>query len=105
MKIDWSKKARRRLHDIKAFYEKKSIKVSKEILKDIKSAVEPLREFPQMAAIEPLLSDLPKSFRSLVIRNTYKIIYYVDDSKEIINIITVWDCRQDDKKLKDEVLT
>jgi addiction module RelE/StbE family toxin len=104
MKIDWSKKARKRLRDIKAYYEKKSIKVSKEILKDIKSAVEHLREFPQMAAMEPLLSDLPKSFRSLVIRSTYKIIYYVDDSKEVINIVTVWDCRQDSKKLKKEVM-
>lgn len=104
MKIDWSKKARKRMRDIRDYYEKISLKVSMEILKDIKSSVEPLKEFPQMAAMEPLLSDFPKPFRSLVVRSTYKIIYYVDDNKEVINIVTVWDCRQDAKKLKEEVV-
>jgi plasmid stabilization system protein ParE len=104
MKIDWSKKSKKRMHEIRVYYETKSLKVSKEILTDITDSAKALTKFPQMAQIEPLLSDLPISFRSLVVRGIYKIIYYVDERKEVINIVTVWDCRQDDKKLKEEVV-
>ena len=75
------------------------------ILKDIYDAVLPLQNFPQMAAIEPLLSDLPITFRSLIVRSIFKVIYFIDEEKEVINIATIWDCRQDDKRMKDEVLT
>jgi plasmid stabilization system protein ParE len=102
MKIDWTEKAEERLDEIYAYYSVKSKKVSMEIVREIKSAVDPLIEFPQMAAIEPLLSDLPKSFRSLIVRRIYKII--VDDDRDSIKIATVWDCRQDNKKLRKEVM-
>jgi plasmid stabilization system protein ParE len=104
MKIYWTHKADARIDEIFDFYNERSPKVAREILIDIKRAVEPLVKFPQMAAIEPILSDLSISFRSLVVRNIYKIIYYVDEKNETINIVTVWDCRQDNKKLKKEVM-
>jgi plasmid stabilization system protein ParE len=104
MKINWTEKAEERLDEIYAYYSLKSKKVSMKIVREIKSAVDPLAGFPQMAAIDPLLSDLPKSFRSLIVRRIYKIVYYIDDIGEKINIVTVWDCRQDDKKLRKEVM-
>ncbi|GAB6008505.1 type II toxin-antitoxin system RelE/ParE family toxin [Dysgonomonas reticulitermitis] len=104
MKINWTHKADARIDEILDFYKEKSPKVAKEILVDINKTVEPLVKFPQMAAIEPVLSDLPISFRSLIVRNIYKIIYYVDENNGTINIVTVWDCRQNPKNLKDEVI-
>jgi plasmid stabilization system protein ParE len=104
MRIAWSKKADTRVDEIEAFYKERSEKATIEILEDIASAVEPLVKFPQMAALEPLLSDLPQSFRSLVVRGIYKIIYYVDEKDEVINIVTVWDCRQNPKELRKEVM-
>jgi plasmid stabilization system protein ParE len=77
MKLNWTEKADNRVDEIKAYYKEKSIKAAEGIVTDIVAAVEPLIKFPQMAAIEPLLSDLPKSFRSLVVRHIYKIVYYV----------------------------
>lgn len=103
MKIDWSQTARQRMRDIRTYYKTKSAKASTEILIDIKTAVESLRKFPQMGSIEPLLSDLPISFRYLVVRGNYKIVYYIDDVNEKVNIVTIWDCRQSEKKMKSEV--
>lgn len=104
MKLNWTERADNRVDEIKAYYKEKSIKAAERIVSDIVAAVEPLKEFPQMAAIDTLLSDLPKSFRSLVVRHIYKIIYYIDESNDTINIVTVWDCRQDNKRLKEEVV-
>jgi mRNA-degrading endonuclease RelE of RelBE toxin-antitoxin system len=57
-----------------------------------------------MAAIEPILSDLPKTYRTFVVGDNYKIIYYIDNDKNNVKIATVWDCRQDDKKLTKEIM-
>jgi len=103
MEIMWQPKAEQRLKEIYSFYREKSRSAANKLLVDIKNAVFPLAQFPQMAALEPYLSDLPVSFRSLVVRDNYKIIYFIDEDKDIINIVTIWDCRQDDKKLKNEL--
>lgn len=79
-------------------------KANQQQISDIYDAVLPLKTFPQMAAIEPLLSDVPITFRSLIVRSIFKVIYFIDEDKEVINIATIWDCRQDDKKLKEEVV-
>lgn len=105
MVIDFQPKAENRLKEIHAYYKEKSESAANKILKDIYDAVLPLKNFPQMAAIEPLLSDLPITFRSLIVRSIFKVIYFIDEEKEVINIATIWDCRQDDKRMKDEVLT
>lgn len=103
MKINWTHKADMRIDEIIDYYKKISPKVAREILLCIKIAVNPLVNFSQMGPLEPNLSGLPVSFRYLVIRDNYKIIYYIDEENETVNIVTVWDCRQDDKKLKNEI--
>jgi plasmid stabilization system protein ParE len=104
MVVIWSDKAKFRVRQIFEFYEQKSHKAALKLISDIETAGDSLSKFPQMAAIEPILSELPKVYRTLVIRDNYKIIYYVDDTKEVINIVTVWNCRQDGEKLKDDVV-
>lgn len=42
MKINWTEKAEERLDEIYAYYSLKSKKVSMEIVREIKSAVDPL---------------------------------------------------------------
>lgn len=61
-----------------------------EIIKDIKTSVDTLSKFTQMGILEPVLSDSPVSFRYLVVRDNYKIIYFIDEEKAIINIATVF---------------
>ncbi|GAB6119240.1 type II toxin-antitoxin system RelE/ParE family toxin [Dysgonomonas termitidis] len=104
MVVIWSNKAKLRVRQIFEFYVQKSYNAASKLVLDIESAGNSLSKFPQMAAIEPILSELPKTYRALVIRDNYKVIYYIDNDKNKINIVTVWDCRQDDKKLKNEVI-
>ncbi|MDR2915743.1 MAG: type II toxin-antitoxin system RelE/ParE family toxin [Tannerella sp.] len=100
MEVNWSDKARFRVREIFDFYNIKSSRAASKLIEDIADAGNSLSKFPQMAAIEPVLSDLPIAYRALVVRENYKIIYFVNEN---VNIVTVWDCRQDDKKLKKEI--
>lgn len=103
MVIIFQSEAEAKLKEIHAYYKEKSESAADKILRDIHKAVKPLINFPQMASIEPLLSDAPVTFRSLVVRAIFKVIYFIDEEKEIIHVVTIWDCRQDDKRMKDEV--
>jgi plasmid stabilization system protein ParE len=104
MVVIWSDKAKLRVRQIFEFYEQKSHKAASKLIFDIESAGNSLSKFPQIAVIEPILSELSKTYRSLVVRDNYKIIYYIDNDENSIKIVTVWDCRQDDKKLRKEVI-
>lgn len=103
VRIIWLPKAKIRVKEIYSYYKGKSKLAADKLKKDIKSSAIRLNDFPQMGPLEPNLSGLPVSFRYLVVRDYYKIIYYIDEENETINIVTVWDCRQDDKKLKNEI--
>lgn len=104
MKIDFRKNAEDKLKDIRIYYEERSQSVADKIINDLYNDIKSLANFPQMAPIEPLLSDAPVTVRSLVVRGIFKVIYFVDEEQEIINILTIWDCRQDDKRMSEEVV-
>ena len=68
MKILWLKLAEEDLESIYLFYKKdKSIKAANKIYNDILDATDSLANFPQMAPIEPTLSDDGDEYRSLVV--------------------------------------
>lgn len=100
MVIKWTKEAESRVDDICRFYEEKSLKVAREIFADIRLAVEQLSEHPKMAAIEPILEYRPEGFRSLLVRDIFKVVYFINEAKQEIVIATVFDCRQNPAKLK-----
>ncbi len=62
-----------------------------------------LSKHPSMAAIEPALIELPKTYRSLVVRHIFKIIYRIEEETQKIIIVTIWDCRQDPTQLRDKM--
>jgi len=102
MVIEWSEKAKKRLREIFYYYEKEvSRQTATKIITEIVLSVEPLKEFPQMAAIESSLDNMSEIFRSVISTPNYKVVYYADANK--INIVTIWDCRQNPKKLKREI--
>ena len=93
MKILWLELAEEDVESIYQFYAKdKSIKAANRIYNDILDATDSLADFPQMASIEPELSDDGEEFRSLVVRKHFKIIYFIESDS--IYIAAVWDCRQ-----------
>jgi len=98
MEIIWLPLAEKALEAIYSFYEEKSIQVAHKIITDILQATDQLSMHPEMAAVEQLLQERPETFRSLVVRQTYKVVYYIEDT--VIYIADVWDCRQFPEKLK-----
>ncbi len=78
VKIIWLPKAKVRVKEIYSYYKNKSKSAADKLKKDIKSSTTPLNNFPQMGALEPILSDLPISFRYLIVRNNYKITLLTD---------------------------
>lgn len=62
-----------------------------------------LRENPNLGSVEPLLSDLPKTYRNIVVRKLNKIVYYVDD--DTIYIVDFWDVRREPRKQREHTIT
>lgn len=54
-----------------------------------------LASHPHLGAIEPLLKDRQRSYRSLVVHKHFKLVYYIDEKKETLYIIALWDTRRE----------
>lgn len=48
---------------------------------------------PYLGKFEPVLKDSAQRYRSLVQHKDYKIIYSLDDNKQI-QIVAIWHCRE-----------
>lgn len=60
-----------------------------------------LKTFPRMGKIEPQLSDKKYEYRSFVVHEHFKMIYRLDEERDIIYIIHLWDTRQEPQTLKE----
>lgn len=61
-----------------------------------------LSAFPRMGKIEPQLSDKKCEYRSFVVHEHFKMIYRLDEERDIIYIIHFWDTRQEPQNLEQE---
>ncbi|NDV96638.1 type II toxin-antitoxin system RelE/ParE family toxin [Dysgonomonas sp. 521] len=95
MEIIWTKRAVTHLEDIHSFYKEKSLEAANRIYNDLIDSVEPLKDFPYIAQKERALKHLKKEYRALVVRKTFKIIYYKKQTS--IYVVAVLDCRQNPK--------
>jgi len=98
MTIVWLPLAVKNMDEIYEWHAEKSIQAATKLYNDIYDNATRLKEQPNMAAKEPILTDLSKIYRSLVVRNNYKVVYYTDN--DIIYITAIWDCRQNPKKMQ-----
>ena len=97
--VFWTDTALERLEDIFDYYKNKaSEKVAKELVKKIVDKTILLETHPKIGQVEELLIDRKYEYRYLVEGN-YKIIYWVE--APIVNIATVFDCRQNPVKMKE----
>ena len=95
-KIFWHSRAREDLRQLYEYISERNLGAANKMISQIVKRIQLLNANPHMAAIEPSLIDLSKTYRSLVVGN-YKIVYMIEDSE--IAIICVWDCRQNPAKL------
>lgn len=54
---------------------------------------------PYMGPLEPLLAGRRRAYRSLVVHEHFKLIYYVDEKKSILYIVDIWDTRREPSAL------
>ena len=99
MKVLWTKFAESQLDCIHDYIQTQNPHAAISIYNDILDASAMLAYFPQMASIEPLLSEFSEEYRSLVVHRNYKVVYYVDNETTIY-VVAVFDCRQNPETLK-----
>lgn len=93
-KINWSDTAKSDLNTIYNFIKKNSIQGAKNVISDIRESIQTIL-FSKQFQIEEHVPEC----RRIVVRN-YKVIYQIDETKKEINIVRVFDVRQNPNKLQ-----
>jgi len=97
--VYWTKFAEQKLDDIFDYYEfKANAIVARNLIIGIIDTSLRLSNNPQIGKIEELLSNRPQAFRYLVYKN-YKIIYWINKQENRIEIVNVFDTRQNPIKM------
>lgn len=100
LKIYWTDFAKSELQTIfKYYFKKASPRVAQELIESIIQHTKNLSTQQSIGAKEPLLEEREKEFRYLVFKN-YKIIYWHNLEKNRIDIVDVFDTRQNPIKMK-----
>lgn len=98
LKVYWTDFAKRELQCIFDYHKKQvSLKIARQITEKIVKKAESLSDFPKMGAVETALDGRSYIFRYVVSMN-YKIIYRINDIQSRIEIIDVFDTRQNPEK-------
>ena len=97
--VYWTQFAEDKLEDIFSYYsERASIRVARNLVGGIIEKSMELENSPFVGQKELLLANRIQEFRYLVFKN-YKLLYWVNQDKNRIEIVNVFDCRQNPEKL------
>lgn len=100
LKVFWTAFAEKELFQIYDYYKDRASKrVAKKLASGIWDASHKLQKHPEIGQIEDLLISRKQEFRYLVYKN-YKLIYWINNNKHRIEIMDVFDVRQNPKKIK-----
>lgn len=100
LKIFWTSFSQREFEKIFTFYKDKvGVRIAKKLVNGIINETLILKYQPQVGQIEELLKSRKEEFRYLVYKN-YKIIYWINYKKHQIEIIDVFDTRQNPVKIE-----
>lgn len=99
LEIYWTDFSKKALKDIFDYYKvKASLKVAKTLALGITNEASKLKKQPTIGQVESFIND-SEDFRYLVFKN-YKIIYHINIKKKRVEILDVFDTRQNPIKLK-----
>lgn len=68
-----------------------------------REAIRLLADNPYLGPIEPMLADLPQTYRSVVVGNLNKMVYYIDNDT-VIYVVAFWDCRREPIKQREQTI-
>lgn len=102
MQVKWDKRALKRLekatdYGLYKFGEITSVR----FYQKIRSYDSLLAEHPRMGKIEPLLIGRRFEYRSLVVHEFFKLIYYINEVKDRIVVADLWDVRKEPRSMKE----
>ena len=100
LEVYWTQFAQDKLSEIFDYYEiTASSRTARNLVIGIIDQTIVLGKNPNIGQIEELLISRPEKFRYLVYKN-YKIIYWVNTIKNRIDIVNVFDTRQNPDKIE-----
>lgn len=100
MQVEWKKQAQREvraavIYGVEHFGERAAIM----FYQKIKMWAERLVMYPELGSAEPLLANRKHLYRSLIVHEHHKLIYYIDEKKQIVYIVDLWDMRRESSRL------
>ena len=102
IKVFWTHFAKTELKKIFEYYkEEASIRVAKNLVEGIVKKGHSFDYFSEIGQKEELLLDRKENFRYLIYKS-YKLIYWFNKDKNRIEIVDVFDTRQEPTKIKRE---
>ena len=100
LKIYWTDFAKKELRkNFKYLKDNASLRVAKNETKKIVKETHRLKNQPEIGQLEELLADRKQNFRYLV-HQTYKIIYWINEDENQVEIIDIFDTQQHPIKIK-----
>ncbi|WP_298507563.1 type II toxin-antitoxin system RelE/ParE family toxin [uncultured Kordia sp.] len=101
LEVYWLEFAENKLHDIYDYYSLKANKrVAQKLVKGILDTTIGVEKQPKIGQIEISLQHRKEEFRYLIFKN-YKIIYWINDEFQRIEIVNVFATKQDPKKINE----
>ncbi|MBR0169483.1 MAG: type II toxin-antitoxin system RelE/ParE family toxin [Bacteroidales bacterium] len=103
MRVVQSDFAKRQILNTARYIRREFGKKSKEsFLQKVRETRRLLADNPYLGPIEPLLADLPQTYRSVVVAKVNKIVYRIVDDR--IEIADLWDCRREPNKQREQTI-
>ena len=62
-----------------------------------------LASHPHLGSIEPRLENRKRTYRSLVVHEHFKLVYYIDVQKDLLYIVALWDTRREPAALTSQI--
>lgn len=85
------------------YYNDRSRKAADKFVKNILHCIDLLSMNPLMGHPVEFPETSLSNYRSFLTHPHYKIVYSIDMDNNVLNIVVIWDCRQDDKKLFESI--
>lgn len=100
MNIRWRKLAETQLNSISTYYVQNfGVRAANNLLDKVEQKLKRLADNPELGFPEPLLAEHKRNYRSLIVDEHYKIIYWTDAAQGIIYIADLWDTRREPARL------
>jgi len=100
LKLFWTNFSQKELEKIYQYYrEKAGTRIAKKIVNGIYNETLKLKKQPEIGQAEELLENRKQEFRYLVYKN-YKVIYWINNTENRIEINDVFDTRQNPIKIE-----